>query len=92
MIIVVQRLCGGPCQRLAWDPRITGLGISLTEGDEWIFAGASHFDFPVRFIIVGSTSLVGDSLRSCSTSLRQQHIQLVEVMLGLVQSWMTDSF
>jgi hypothetical protein len=92
MIRVVQCPRGGPCQRLAWDPGITGLGISLTNGDEWIFARASHFDFPVSFSIGGSTSLVGDSLRSCSTSLWQQHVQLVEVVLGLVQSWRTDSF
>jgi hypothetical protein len=74
MITVVQRLCNGRCQRLAWDPRITRLGISLTDGYEWIFAGGSHFDFPVSFSIGGSTSLVGDSLRSCSTSLWQQHV------------------
>jgi hypothetical protein len=36
MIRVVQHSCDGPCQRLAWDPGITGLGISLTDGDEWI--------------------------------------------------------
>jgi hypothetical protein len=64
----------------------------LTDGDEWIFAGGSHFDFPVRFSIGGSTSLVGDWLRSCSTSLWQQHVQLVEVVLGLVWSWRTYSF
>jgi hypothetical protein len=62
MIIVVQCLCDGPCQRLAWDPGITGLGISLTDGDEWIFIGGIHFDFPVSFSIGGSMSLVGDSL------------------------------
>jgi hypothetical protein len=50
------------------------------------FAGGSHFDFPVSFSIGGSTSLVGDSLRSCSTSLWQQHVQSVEVVLGLVWS------
>ena len=46
----------------------------------------------MSFSIGGSTSLVGDWLRSCSTSLWQQHVQLVEVMLGLVWSWRTDSF
>jgi hypothetical protein len=71
MIRVEQHQHDGPCQRLAWDPRITGLGISLTDGDEWIFAGGSHFDFPLIFSIGESTSLVGDSLRSRSTSLWQ---------------------
>jgi hypothetical protein len=51
MIRVVQRPLHGPCQRLAWDPGITGLGISLTDGDEWIFVGGSYFDFPVSFNI-----------------------------------------
>jgi hypothetical protein len=46
----------------------------------------------VSFSIGRSTSLVGDWLRSCSTSLWQQHVQLVEVMLGLVRSWRTGSF
>jgi hypothetical protein len=92
MIRVMQRPCDDPCQRLAWDPKITGMGFSLIYGDEWIFAGGSHFEFPVSFNIGGSTSLVGDSLRSCSTSLWQQHVQLVEDVLGLVWSWRTDSF
>jgi hypothetical protein len=34
MIRVEQRQHDGPCQRLAWDLGITGLGISLTDGDE----------------------------------------------------------
>jgi hypothetical protein len=68
------------------------LGISLTDGDEWIFARGSHFEFPVSFSIGGITSLIGDALRSCSTLLWQQHVQLAEVMLGLVRSWRIDSF
>ena len=92
MIRVEQHQHDGPYQRLAWDPGITGLGILLTDGDEWMFVGGSHFDFPVSFSIWGSTSLVGDSLRSCSTSPWQQHVQLVEVVLGLVRSWRTNSF
>jgi hypothetical protein len=67
MIKVVQRHCGDPGQRLAWDPGITGLSIPLIEGGERILAGGSHLDFPVSFSIEGSTSLEGDSLRSCST-------------------------
>ena len=46
----------------------------------------------MSFSIGGSTSLVGDWLRSCSTSLWKQHVQLVEVVLGLVRSWRIDSF
>jgi hypothetical protein len=46
----------------------------------------------VSFSIGGSTSIVRDSLRSCSSSLWQQHVQSVEVVLELVQSWRTDSF
>jgi hypothetical protein len=92
MIRVVQRQRDGPFQRLAWDPGITGLGISLTDGGEWILAGENHFDFPLSFSFEGSMSLVGDSLRSCSTSLWRQHVQSEEAMLGLVWSWRSDSF
>jgi hypothetical protein len=92
MIRVVQRQHGDLGQRLAWDPGIAGLSISLTDGGEWILAGESHFDFPLSFSIEGSTSLEGDSLRSCSTSLWQQHVQLVETVLVLVWTWRIDSF
>jgi hypothetical protein len=74
MIRVEQHQHDCPCQRLAWDPGITGLGISLTNGDKRMFAGGSHFDFPLSFSIGENTSLAGDSLRSCSTSLWQQHV------------------
>ena len=92
MIRVEQHQHDGPCQRLAWDPGITGLGILLTDGDEQTFAGGSHFDFPLSFSIGESTSLAGDSLRSCSTSLWQQHVQLVGAMLSLVWSGRIDPF
>jgi hypothetical protein len=92
MIRVVQHQHGDLGQRLAWDPRIAGLSISLTDGGEWILAGESHFDFPLSFNIEGSTSLEGDSLRSCSTSLWKQHVQLVETVLVLVWTWRIDSF
>jgi hypothetical protein len=46
----------------------------------------------VSFSIEGSTSLVCDSLRSCSTSLWKQHVQLVEDVLRLVRSCRTDLF
>ena len=80
MIRVEQHRHDGPCQRLAWDPGITGLGSSLNDGDEWTFVGGSHFDFTLSFSIGESTSLTGDSLRSCSTSLWQQHVQSVGVV------------
>jgi hypothetical protein len=92
MIRVEQHQHDGPCQRLAWDPGITGLGISLTDGDERTFAGGSHFDFPLSLSIGESTSLAGDSLRSCSTSLWQQHVQSVGAVLSLVWSGRIDPF
>jgi hypothetical protein len=79
-------------QSLAWDPGIAGLSISLTDMDEWTVAGESCFDFPLSFSIEESTSLEGVSRRSCSTSLWQQHLQLMEVVLILVVSWRVDSF
>jgi hypothetical protein len=51
MIIVEQHQHDGPYQRLEWDLGITGLGISLIDGDEQTFAGRSHFDFPLSFSI-----------------------------------------
>jgi hypothetical protein len=92
MIRVEQHQHDGPCQRLAWDPGITGLGISLTDGDERMFAGGSHFDFPLTCSIGKSTSLTGDSLRFCSTSLWQQHVQSVGVVFSLVWSGRIDPF
>jgi hypothetical protein len=68
------------------------LGILLTGGDERTFAGGSHLGFPLSFSIGESMSLVGDSLRSCSTSLWQQHVQSVGAMLGLVWYGRTNSF
>ena len=92
MIKVVQCQHDGPFYILAWDPRITVLRISLTDVGKWIFAGEYHFDFPLSFSIGESTSLVGDSLRSCSTSLWQQHVQSVGVVLSLVWSDRIDPF
>jgi hypothetical protein len=69
MIRVEQHRNDGPCQRLAWDLGITGLNISLIDGEERTFAGGSHFDFSLSFSIGEITSLTGDSLRSCSTLL-----------------------
>jgi hypothetical protein len=92
MIRVEQHQHDGPCQRLAWDPGITGLGISLIDGDERTFARGSHFDFPLSFSIGESMSLAGDSLRSCSTSLWQQHVQSTGAVLSLVCSGRRDPF
>jgi hypothetical protein len=64
----------------------------LTDGGEWTLAGESYFDFPLSFSVEESTSLEGDSWRSCSTSLWQQHVQLVETVLVLVWTWRMDSF
>jgi hypothetical protein len=75
MIRVEKHRHDGPCQRLAWDPGITGPDISLTDGEERMLAEGSHFDFPLSFSIGESTSLTSDSLRSYSTSLWQQHVQ-----------------
>jgi hypothetical protein len=87
MIGVVQRQRDGPFQILAWDPRIAGLGTSLTDGGEWILAEGNHLDFPLSFSFEESMSLFCDSLRSCSTSLWRQHVQAEEAMIGLVWSW-----
>jgi hypothetical protein len=82
MVRVVQCQHGDPWQRLAWDPRITRLSISLTDIGEWTFTGESYFDFLVSFNVEESTSLESD-LMPCSTSLWQQHVQLMETHVGL---------
>ena len=92
MIRLEEHRHDGPCQRLAWDPGIVGPNISLNDGEERMFAGGSHFDFPLSFSIRESTSLTGDSLRSCSTSLWQQHIQSMGVVLSLVWFGRIDPF
>jgi hypothetical protein len=92
MVRVVQRQHGDLWQRLAWDPGIAGLSISLTDRGEWTLAGESYFDFPVSFSVEESTSLEGVSWRSCSTSLWQQHVQLMETVLVLIWIQRMDSF
>jgi hypothetical protein len=74
MVRVVQRQHGDLRQRLAWDPGIAGLSISLTDRGEWTFVEKSCFDFPLSFSVEESTSLEGVSRRSCSTSLCHQHV------------------
>jgi hypothetical protein len=71
MIRVVQRQRGDLWQRLAWDLRIAGLSISLTNGGEWTLAGESYFDFPLSFNVEESTSLEGDSWRCYRTVCRK---------------------
>jgi hypothetical protein len=71
MIRVVQCQRVDLWQRLAWDPGIAGLRISLTNGGEWTLVGESYFDFPLSFSVKESTSLEGVSWRSCSTSVWQ---------------------
>jgi hypothetical protein len=81
MVRVVQCQRGDLWQRLAWDPGIAGLSISLTNRGEWTLAGERYFDFPVSFGAEESTSLEGVLGRSYSTSLWQQHVQLMETVL-----------
>jgi hypothetical protein len=64
----------------------------LTDGGKWTLAGESYFDFPVSFSVEESTSLEGVSWRSCSTSLWQQHVQLMETVLVLIWIRRMDSF
>jgi hypothetical protein len=73
MVKVVQGQYGDIRQRLAWDPRIAGLRISLTDRGEWTFARESFFDFPLNFNVEGRTPLEGVPRRSCSTSFWDQH-------------------
>jgi hypothetical protein len=68
MVRVVQGQQGDLRQRLAWDPGIAGLSISLTDRGEWTIAGESYSNFPLSFSVERSASLAGVSRRSCSTS------------------------
>jgi hypothetical protein len=92
MVRVVQGQHGDLRQRLAWDPGIAGLSISLTDRGEWTFAGESCSNFPFSFSVEGSTALEGVSQRSCSTSFWHQHVQLMEAVWILVEIWRMDSF
>jgi hypothetical protein len=66
--------------------------ISLTDGGKWIFSRENHLDLTFNFSFERSMSLIGDSLRSCSTSLWRKHVQSKEAMLGLVWPWRSESF
>ena len=61
MANIVQCHHGDPRQRIAWDPGIAGLSISLTDRGEWTFAGESCSDFPLSFSVEENTPLEGDS-------------------------------
>jgi hypothetical protein len=73
VVRVVQGQHGDLRQRLAWDPGIAGLSISLTDRGEWTIAGESYSNFPLSFSVERSASLAGVSRRSCSTSFGHQH-------------------
>jgi hypothetical protein len=90
MAKVVQRQHDDPFLRLPWDPDITGLDIALPDRDEWIVAGGNHSDFPLSFSFKETISIY--SLRSCSSSLWWQDVQLEEAMFGLEWSWKSGSF
>jgi hypothetical protein len=92
VVRVVQGQHGDLQQRFAWDPGIAGLGISLTNKGEWTFAGGSCSNFLLSFSVERSASLAGVSWRSCNTSFWHQHVQLMEVVWILVETWRMDSF
>jgi hypothetical protein len=61
MVRVVQCQHEDLRQRLAWDPGIAGMDISLTDRGEWTIAGESCSNFPFSFSVEGSTVLEGVS-------------------------------
>jgi hypothetical protein len=92
MVRVVQCHHGDLRQRLAQDPGIVGLIISLINRGERTFAGESCSNFPFSFNVEGSTEREGVSWRSGSTSCWHHHEQLMEAMWILVEIWRMDSF
>ena len=74
VVRVVQGQHGDLQQRLAWDPGIVGLSISLTDRGEWTFAGESCSNFPLSFSVERSASVAGASRRSCITAVGHQHV------------------
>jgi hypothetical protein len=74
MVKVVQGQQGDLRHRLAWDPGIAGLRISLNDRGECTIAGESCSNFPLSFSIERSASLTGVSRRSCHTSFWHQHV------------------
>jgi hypothetical protein len=92
MVRIVQGQQGDILQRLAWDPGIAGLGISLTDRGEWTFARGSCSNFPLSFNVERRTSLAGVSQSSCNTSFWHQHVYLMEAPWIMVETWRMDSF
>jgi hypothetical protein len=92
MVRVVQGQQGDLRHRLAWDPGIVGLSISIIDRGEWTIAGESYSKFPLRFSVERSASLAGVSQRSCNTSFGHHHEQLLETVWIWVETWMMDSF
>jgi hypothetical protein len=52
----------------------------------------SYSNFPLIFSVERSASVAGASQRSCITSVRHQHVQLMEVVWILLEIWRMDSF
>jgi hypothetical protein len=74
-------------QRLAWDLGIAGLRSSLIDRGECTIVGEAYSNFPLIFSVERSASLAGASRRSCITSVRHQHVQLMEAVWILVEIW-----
>jgi hypothetical protein len=91
-VIIVQCQHGDLRQRLAWDPGIARLSISLTDRGEWSLAGGSCSNFPLSFSVERSASLAGVSRGSYNTSFWHHHVQLMEAVWILVETWRMDSF
>jgi hypothetical protein len=91
MVRVVQFQHDDLRQRLAWDPGIAGLSSSLTDRGEWTIVGEIHSSFPLSFSVERSASLAGASQRSFITSVRHQHVQLMEAVWILVETRRMDS-
>jgi hypothetical protein len=72
MIRVEQHQQDGPCQRLAWDPGITGLGISLIDGVEfrveWLLGELTEILWPLIILLIRSMWV------SCVVSTWRDHI------------------
>jgi hypothetical protein len=55
-------------------------------------AGESYSNLPLIFSVERSASVVGASQSSCITSVRPQHVKLMEAVWILVEIWRMDSF
>jgi hypothetical protein len=91
VVRMVQGQHGDLQQRLAWDPGIAGLSISLIDRGKWTSAGESCSNFPFSFSVEGSTVFEGVSQRSSIASVRHQHVQLMEAVWILIETRRMDS-